>query len=42
MDDHAEIPAWQVVLGGLLFAAATFGFLWALPLLLWALDEVAL
>lgn len=42
MRDEAEIPAWQVVLGGVLFAIGTFGLLWSLPVLLWALEEVAL
>lgn len=31
-------PAWELVVGGLLFAAATFGFLWAVPIILWALE----
>jgi hypothetical protein len=41
MADEAEIPARQVVLGGVLFALATFGLLWAIPVLLMALQASA-
>lgn len=38
MNGPGEMPLWQVALGGVLFAAATFGLLWALPILFWALE----
>jgi hypothetical protein len=36
-----EMPAWLVVLGGVLFAVCTFGLLWAIPILLMALEASA-
>jgi hypothetical protein len=41
MRDDAGVPAWQVALGGVLVALATFALLWALPILLWALEASA-
>lgn len=41
MSDETDIPAWQVVLGGVLFALGTFGLLWAIPALIWVLEASA-
>lgn len=32
------MPWWQVVLGGIAVAAGTFGLLWAIVILGWALE----
>jgi len=34
----AGMTWWQVLLGGIAVAAGTFGFLWAIVILSWALE----
>jgi hypothetical protein len=34
----SPLPWWQVILGGVAVAAGTFGLLWAIVILGWALE----